>query len=96
MNKVIAMCSIAMLITGCTLPPLPGFGVAADRPSRYYSNGPYYGNDGSHYGNRPYYGNRSYYGDSPYYSDRAYDGDGPYYDDGQHYSDSPYYVKRAY
>ena len=60
MNKVIAMCSIAMLITGCMLPPLPGFGVATDRPSRYYSNGPYY-SDG------PYYGDRPYYSDSPYY-----------------------------
>lgn len=32
MNKVIAMCTITMLMTGCILPP-----------SRYYGDGPYYG-----------------------------------------------------
>jgi hypothetical protein len=65
MKKVIAMCSIAMLITGCTLPPLPGFGVATDRSSRYYSNEAYYSD-------RPYYGERAYYSDSPYYVKRSY------------------------
>ena len=65
MKKVIAMCSIAMLITGCILPPLPGFGVATDRPSRYYSNEAYYSD-------RPYYGDRPYYSDSPYYVKRSY------------------------
>ena len=69
------MCASSMLLTGCALPPLPGFGVTADRPSRYYNDGSYYR---PRYANEPYYANGPYYANTPYYSSRRYYRDGPY------------------
>ena len=75
--QVIAMCTVTMLMTGCTSPFFPG-GVAAG-PSQYYSDGPYYSNP-------PYYGNGPYYGNRPYYSNRPYDGNWPHNGDGRYYA----------
>ena len=67
LQRLIAICSIATLMTGCVLPSLPGLRVAADRPSRYYSDGPDYYPDRRYYDNGPQYGDRRYYDNTRYY-----------------------------
>ncbi|MGA7216035.1 MAG: hypothetical protein WBX20_17670 [Terrimicrobiaceae bacterium] len=70
MQTLITICTITILMTGCMLPPLPGFRVAGGQ-SRYYNDGPYYNNT-------PYYDNTPYYNNTPYYDDSPYYGNGPY------------------
>jgi hypothetical protein len=75
LQTVITICTITMLMTGCMLPPLPGFRVAADGQSSYYNDGPYYDNT-------PYYNNAPYDDDRPYnngpYANRRYYNHGGY------------------